>query len=112
MHRNRSRLANAAYIRRTETNGGIAPTSGCEASALAHVWQAERFSWWMTRLLHSFPEDSGFDQKVQRAELEFLARSVSPSATATATLSPEDAKGHIGETATVGAPGIAPRYES
>jgi hypothetical protein len=31
----------------------------------------------MTRLLHRFPEDSGFDQKVQRAELEFLARSVS-----------------------------------
>jgi p-hydroxybenzoate 3-monooxygenase len=31
----------------------------------------------MTRLLHRFPEDSGFDRKVQRAELEFLARSVS-----------------------------------
>jgi p-hydroxybenzoate 3-monooxygenase len=45
--------------------------------ALARVWQAERFSWWMTRLLHRFPEDSGFDQKVQRAELEYLARSVS-----------------------------------
>jgi len=49
--------------------------------ALARVWQAERFSWWMTRLLHCFPEDSGFDQKVQRAELEFLARSVSAQAT-------------------------------
>jgi p-hydroxybenzoate 3-monooxygenase len=48
--------------------------------ALARVWQAERFSWWMTRLLHRFPEDSGFDQKVQRAELEYLARSVSARA--------------------------------
>ena len=48
--------------------------------ALARVWQAERFSWWMTRLLHCFPEDSGFDQKVQSAELEFLARSVSAQA--------------------------------
>jgi p-hydroxybenzoate 3-monooxygenase len=48
--------------------------------ALARVWQAERFSWWMTRLLHRFPEDSGFDQKVQRAELEYLARSVSTRA--------------------------------
>src|SRR5712672_1981162 len=28
------------------------------ARALARVWQAERFSWWMTRLLHRFPEDS------------------------------------------------------
>jgi p-hydroxybenzoate 3-monooxygenase len=29
----------------------------------------------MTMLLHRFPERSGFDQKVQRAELEYLARS-------------------------------------
>jgi p-hydroxybenzoate 3-monooxygenase len=43
--------------------------------ALARVWQAERFSWWMTRLLHRSPEDRGFDHKVQRAELEYLARS-------------------------------------
>jgi p-hydroxybenzoate 3-monooxygenase len=45
--------------------------------ALARVWQGERFSWWMTRLLHCFPADSGFDRKVQRAELEYLARSAS-----------------------------------
>ena len=43
--------------------------------ALARVWQAERFSWWMTRLLHRFPEDSGFDQRIQLAELEKLAQS-------------------------------------
>ena len=58
-------------------------SSGLDAysdRALARVWQAERFSWWMTRLLHRFPEDSGFDQKVQRAELEYLARSVSAQA--------------------------------
>ena len=53
---------------------------GYSDRALAHVWQAERFSWWMTRLLHRFPEDSGFDQKVQRAELEYLARSQSAQA--------------------------------
>ena len=43
--------------------------------ALARVWQAERFSWWMTRLLHRFPEDGGFDQRIQWAELEKLAQS-------------------------------------
>jgi p-hydroxybenzoate 3-monooxygenase len=43
--------------------------------ALARVWQAERFSWWMTSLLHLFPERSTFEQKLQRAELEFLMRS-------------------------------------
>jgi p-hydroxybenzoate 3-monooxygenase len=48
--------------------------------ALARVWQAERFSWWMTRLLHCFPEDGGFDQKTRRAELEYLARSQSAQA--------------------------------
>jgi p-hydroxybenzoate 3-monooxygenase len=45
------------------------------ARALARVWQAERFSWWMTSLLHRFSEASGFDQRIQRAELENLMRS-------------------------------------
>jgi p-hydroxybenzoate 3-monooxygenase len=40
--------------------------------ALARVWKAERFSWWMTQMLHRFPESSGFDQKMQEAELEYL----------------------------------------
>jgi p-hydroxybenzoate 3-monooxygenase len=40
--------------------------------ALARVWKAERFSWSMTNMLHRFPEQSAFDLKMQRAELEFL----------------------------------------
>lgn len=40
--------------------------------ALSRVWKAERFSWWMTSVLHRFPEQNGFDLKMQRAELEFL----------------------------------------
>jgi p-hydroxybenzoate 3-monooxygenase len=40
--------------------------------ALARVWKAERFSWWMTNLLHRYPEQSEFDLKIQRADLEFL----------------------------------------
>ncbi len=40
--------------------------------ALARVWKAVRFSWWMTQILHRFPESSGFDQKLQAAELEYL----------------------------------------
>jgi p-hydroxybenzoate 3-monooxygenase len=55
----------------------MAGLDGYSDRALARIWQAERFSWWMTRLLHRFPEDSGFDHKVQRAELEYLARSPS-----------------------------------
>jgi p-hydroxybenzoate 3-monooxygenase len=40
--------------------------------ALARVWKAERFSWWMTQLLHRFPESSVFEQKMQAAELQYL----------------------------------------
>ncbi len=43
--------------------------------ALARVWQAERFSWWMTTMLHTFPDNSGFDHKLQRAELDYVFRS-------------------------------------
>jgi p-hydroxybenzoate 3-monooxygenase len=43
--------------------------------ALARVWQAERFSWWMTHLLHKLPDSGQFGERVQRAELEYLARS-------------------------------------
>jgi p-hydroxybenzoate 3-monooxygenase len=42
--------------------------------ALARVWKAERFSWWMTMLLHAFP-DNPFDSKIQLAELDYLFRS-------------------------------------
>lgn len=40
--------------------------------ALARVWKAERFSWWMTSLLHRFPDQSEFDVKMQLADIEFL----------------------------------------
>ncbi len=43
--------------------------------ALRRVWRTERFSWWMTALLHTFPERSGFDRRIQEAELEYLASS-------------------------------------
>jgi p-hydroxybenzoate 3-monooxygenase len=45
------------------------------ARALRRVWKAERFSWWMTSILHCFPERSGFDQQIQHAELEYLVSS-------------------------------------
>ncbi|MFZ9183092.1 MAG: 4-hydroxybenzoate 3-monooxygenase [Hylemonella sp.] len=43
--------------------------------ALARVWRAERFSWWLTSLMHRFPDTAGFGQKVQEAELEYLVHS-------------------------------------
>ena len=44
-------------------------------TALRRVWKAERFSWWMTSTLHRFPESSGFDRRLQQAELDQLMES-------------------------------------
>lgn len=43
--------------------------------ALARVWKAERFSWWMTSLLHLFPDTGAFGQRIQLAELDYLVGS-------------------------------------
>ena len=43
--------------------------------ALRRVWKAERFSWWMTRLLHRFPDNDAFDSRMQLAELDYLTGS-------------------------------------
>jgi p-hydroxybenzoate 3-monooxygenase len=40
--------------------------------ALARVWKVERFSWWMTGLLHRFPQQTAFDLRMQRAEIAYL----------------------------------------
>lgn len=47
--------------------------------ALARIWKAERFSWWMTSLLHRFDSDDSFGRKVQQAEYEYITGSVAAS---------------------------------
>jgi p-hydroxybenzoate 3-monooxygenase len=47
--------------------------------ALRRIWKAERFSWSMTTMLHRFPDQVGFDQKVQEAELDYLVSSKAAS---------------------------------
>ena len=42
---------------------------------LDRVWKAERFSWWMTTLLHRFPDADGFSRRLQRAEFDYLVQS-------------------------------------
>lgn len=41
--------------------------------ALKRVWKTQRFSWWMTKLLHRFPDTDDYEQRLQRAEIEHLA---------------------------------------
>lgn len=45
--------------------------------ALARVWKGQRFSWGMTTLLHKFPDNSGFDDKLQQTDLDYLFSSES-----------------------------------
>jgi p-hydroxybenzoate 3-monooxygenase len=47
---------------------------------LARVWKAARFSWWLTSLMHRFPDTEGFGQKIQEAELDYLVNSQAASA--------------------------------
>ena len=43
--------------------------------ALARIWKAIRFSWWMTTLLHRFPAATPFEHKIQEADLAYLVTS-------------------------------------
>jgi p-hydroxybenzoate 3-monooxygenase len=47
--------------------------------ALRRIWKAERFSWWLTTLMHRFPDTEGFGQKMQEAELDYLVHSKAAS---------------------------------
>ena len=43
--------------------------------ALRRVWHAEKLSWWLTRLLHRFPEQTPFDLRTQEVELDYISSS-------------------------------------
>ncbi|MBX2831132.1 MAG: 4-hydroxybenzoate 3-monooxygenase [Rhodospirillales bacterium] len=44
-------------------------------TALARVWKAERFSWWMTSMLHTFGDQNEFDGRIRDAELQYILSS-------------------------------------
>lgn len=45
------------------------------SKALTRVWKTQRFSWWMTSLLHVFPEATSFEKRLQESELNYLLSS-------------------------------------
>ena len=63
--------------------GATAPMEGYSAAALRRVWRAQHFSWWMTSMLHTFPDAGAFDERRQLAELELVTGTV-PAATSLA----------------------------
>jgi p-hydroxybenzoate 3-monooxygenase len=49
------------------------------ATCLRRVWYAQRFSWWMTQLLHRFPNESAFDRRRQLSDLDYITHSEAAS---------------------------------
>lgn len=60
-----------AHYQRSDEAG----LAGYQAKALARIWKAERFSWYLTKLMHRFPEDGPFEHRMQIAELDYVASS-------------------------------------
>jgi p-hydroxybenzoate 3-monooxygenase len=56
--------------------GSEAGISHYSARCLRRIWKAERFSWWMTMLLHTFPDTNPFEQKALDAELDYVVHSL------------------------------------
>lgn len=51
------------------------------ATCLKRIWRVEHFSWWMTSMLHRFPDDDVFQQRLRRAQLEYVVSSRAAGAT-------------------------------
>ena len=60
-----------AAVKRNDPAG----IEGYSARALARVWKSERFSWYLTKLMHRFPDDGPFERRMQVAELDYIATS-------------------------------------
>lgn len=61
-------------------SGSTVAMEGYSQAALKRIWRSQHFSWWMTSMLHNFPDGSDFDEHRQIAELDFV--STNPSAAA------------------------------
>jgi p-hydroxybenzoate 3-monooxygenase len=68
-----SRLADA--LATYYANGNDAPLDSYSARGVRRTWRAQRFSWWMTTMLHRLASDTPFDRRRQLAELEYLVSS-------------------------------------
>ncbi|OGA24811.1 MAG: 4-hydroxybenzoate 3-monooxygenase [Betaproteobacteria bacterium RIFCSPLOWO2_02_FULL_67_26] len=60
-------------------NGGTALLDSYSEVCLRRVWKVQRFSWWMTSMLHRFHDEGPLRQRLQLAELDYLTRSKAAS---------------------------------
>jgi p-hydroxybenzoate 3-monooxygenase len=72
-------FADVVYLSRAvEAHYGGKGDEGLEkysATCLRRVWKAQRFSWWMTQIMHLFPDETDFDHRRQLADLDYLVHS-------------------------------------
>jgi p-hydroxybenzoate 3-monooxygenase len=61
-------------------DGSTALMEGYTEAALKRIWRSQHFSWWMTSMLHNFPDANDYDERRQIAELDFVT--TNPSAAA------------------------------
>ena len=71
----------AAALRDHFAAGDDAGLRAYSDTCLRRVWRAEHFSWWMTSMLHRFPDDAGFEEKLQRSQLEYVVGSEAAATT-------------------------------
>jgi p-hydroxybenzoate 3-monooxygenase len=57
-------------------DGDDAGIDGYSEQALSRVWKSVRFSWRLTTMMHRFPDQTEFDQRIQNAEMDYLQNSV------------------------------------
>jgi p-hydroxybenzoate 3-monooxygenase len=62
-------------LREHYADGSAAALDAYSTRALSRIWKAERFSWWMTTMLHTFAEDDAFGRRIHDAELDYTLAS-------------------------------------
>ena len=65
----------AAALSSFYSTGSSALLAQYSSTCLRRVWKVQRFSWWMTQLLHRFPDPSPFDHRRQLADLDYVTSS-------------------------------------
>ena len=68
-------VALAEALAELYAEGSEAGLAAYSDACLRRVWQAERFSWWMTSMLHRFPEEGPFMERLQLAQLRYVVSS-------------------------------------
>jgi len=71
----------ASLFAQARAQGDAAPLLRYSELALKRVWKAVRFSWWMTTMLHRFPDEDAFERRLHEAELDYLLGSPEGRAT-------------------------------